>query len=104
MSNNEDLNLEYSKLPWIVFKIGDFNYAINTKVVISILNLPEDITRVPNTPSYIRGVINSRSEIIPLVELRTLFSMKSILKEFEEFKDMINQRKEDHVTYSHHLR
>ncbi len=36
---------------------------------------PMDITRVPNTPSFIEGVINLRGRIVPVVDLRSRFGM-----------------------------
>ena len=36
-----------------------------------------EITRVPNTPSFIRGVINLRGKVIPVVDLRSKFGMSS---------------------------
>jgi len=34
-----------------------------------------DITRVPQTPHYIRGLINLRSTVIPIIDLRALFGL-----------------------------
>ena len=35
------------------------------------------ITRVPRTPSFVRGVINLRGKVIPIVDLRSKFGMES---------------------------
>ena len=35
-----------------------------------------DITRVPRTPSFVRGVINLRGKVIPVVDLRLKFDME----------------------------
>jgi purine-binding chemotaxis protein CheW len=35
-------------------------------------------TRIPNTPQYIRGVINLRGSIVPIIDLRSRFSMPPI--------------------------
>ena len=37
----------------------------------------ETATEIPNTPDYIRGVINLRGTIVPVIDLRTRFSMES---------------------------
>lgn len=99
MSNNKIDSLEQYRLPWLIFKIGDSNYAINSKSIAFISNLPEIITSVPNTPEYVKGIVNSRDKVIALIELRSLFSMKSIDEEFKEFRDMIDARKNDHTNW-----
>ncbi len=38
----------------------------------------DTVTPIPNTPSYIKGVINLRGTIVPIVDLRTRFGMVSI--------------------------
>jgi purine-binding chemotaxis protein CheW len=37
-----------------------------------------DITRVPRTPEFVRGVINLRGKVIPVVELRLKFGMPTV--------------------------
>ncbi len=38
----------------------------------------DNATEIPNTPSYIKGVINLRGTIVPIVDLRTRFELESI--------------------------
>ena len=38
----------------------------------------DDVTQVPNTPEYIRGVINLRGTIVPIIDLRIRFSMEQL--------------------------
>jgi purine-binding chemotaxis protein CheW len=57
---------------FLTFTIGDDEYGVD------IMNVREvkgwtDITRLPNTPSYVRGVLNLRGIIIPIFDLRTRF-------------------------------
>jgi purine-binding chemotaxis protein CheW len=35
-----------------------------------------DVTRVPNTPEYVDGVINLRGKVIPIIDLRRRFNME----------------------------
>ena len=37
-----------------------------------------DITRVPRTPEFIRGIINLRGKVIPIIDLRKKFNMMTI--------------------------
>lgn len=59
----------------IVFQLKDKEYAVGVDVVESIEKLMS-ITRVPNTPSYIKGVINLRGVVTPIVDLRERFGME----------------------------
>ena len=38
----------------------------------------DNVTEIPNTPKYIKGVINLRGTIVPIVDLRTRFDLESI--------------------------
>ncbi len=58
----------------VVFKLGDKEYGtdtLNVKYIEEVL----PITRVPRTPSFIKGVINLRGEIVPVMDLRNRFNM-----------------------------
>jgi purine-binding chemotaxis protein CheW len=56
----------------VSFMIDDSEYAVDILVVNEILRYPE-ITRLPNTPKFIRGVINLRGNVIPVVDVRVRF-------------------------------
>lgn len=90
-------------LPWVIFKINDFNYAINTDIIIAILNLSH-ITKVPNSPDYMKGIINLRGEVLPLIDLRMLFNFKSLENEYDEFKTTIDMRIQDHINWTNELK
>lgn len=60
----------------IVFQIDGREYAISVQTVGSIERLLP-ITRVPSTPSYIKGVINLRGVVTPVVDLKQRFYHES---------------------------
>lgn len=60
---------------YVVFKLGNEKYCADIANVGSITEF-DNITKVPNTPSYIEGVINLRGEVIPIVNLKKRFSVK----------------------------
>jgi purine-binding chemotaxis protein CheW len=63
-----------SILKIVAFKIGDEEYGLDINQVQSIERvLP--ITRVPNAPSYITGVINLRGHVTPIIDLRKKLNM-----------------------------
>ena len=54
---------------YMTFKLGREEYALEILKVREIIGLM-DITRVPRTAEYIRGVINLRGKVIPVLDLR----------------------------------
>jgi len=63
---NKDLNTEL--LQFVSFNLGDEEYAIEILKVQEIIRMI-DITRVPNSPEFINGVINLRGRVLPVLDL-----------------------------------
>lgn len=59
---------------FLTFVVGDENYAIDIASVQEIKGYSA-ITAIPNAPPYVRGVMNLRGTVIPVVDLRTRFGM-----------------------------
>jgi purine-binding chemotaxis protein CheW len=62
---------------YLTFAVGDEFYGIEIKHVIEIIGIL-DITEVPGVPSYIKGIINLRGKIIPVIEVRSRFGKASV--------------------------
>ncbi|MDQ0245705.1 purine-binding chemotaxis protein CheW [Bacillus fengqiuensis] len=58
----------------IVFQLNDEEYCIPVNEVRSIEKL-QHITRVPRTAPYVKGVINLRGVVTPIIDLRTRFQL-----------------------------
>ena len=58
----------------VSFKLGDETFGIEITKIREII-LVGEITRVPETPHYIKGLINLRSSVIPVIDLRARFSL-----------------------------
>ncbi len=56
------------------FRLGEEEYGIDILRVQEIKGY-SNITRIPNTPPHIKGVINLRGAVVPVVDLRAKFSM-----------------------------
>ncbi len=54
---------------YIVIKIGDEQYGINISYVDNIVRM-QHITRVPKVPTHLKGVINLRGIVVPVMSLR----------------------------------
>lgn len=59
----------------IVFQIGNEEYAVPVDQVGSIERL-QPITRVPRTANFVKGIINLRGVVIPVIDLRLRFGME----------------------------
>lgn len=66
---------------YLTFVMGKEVYGIDIRVVIQIIGI-QAITEVPEVPEYVRGIINLRGKIIPVVDMRLRFK-----KEFREYND-----------------
>jgi purine-binding chemotaxis protein CheW len=60
---------------FLTFILGSEIYGIEILTVREIICLM-DITTVPQTPDYMKGVINLRGKVIPVIDLRLKFSMQ----------------------------
>ncbi len=61
---------------YLTFALGAEEYGLEILKVREIIG-HMDITAVPQTPDYVKGVINLRGQVIPVVDIRTLFGMEA---------------------------
>ena len=59
---------------YLAFRLGKEDFAIQVLKVREIVGI-QDITSVPQMPSYVKGVINLRGKVIPVVDLRLKFGL-----------------------------
>lgn len=64
-----DQQLASDELQLVVFQLGDEYYGAEIGVIREIVTLTH-ITPVPRTPAYVKGVINSRGRVLPVIDLR----------------------------------
>ena len=62
---------------YLTFQLGPEEFGIRVLKVREIMGLQE-ITAVPQTPGYVKGVINLRGKVIPVVDLRLKFGLPEI--------------------------
>ncbi|MGN7300527.1 chemotaxis protein CheW [Ferdinandcohnia sp. SAFN-114] len=62
------------QLKVIVFRLEDQEYGADIQKIRSIERLQE-VTRIPNVPEFIKGVINLRGEITPIIDLKERLAM-----------------------------
>lgn len=66
---NNEVKTEGDSIQYIVIKLGAEQYGIDIKYVDNIVRM-QHITRVPKVAGYLKGVINLRGEVIPVMNLR----------------------------------
>lgn len=59
---------------YLSFQLASETYAVPIRTVSEIIGLGE-ITHVPNLPEYIKGIINLRGRVLPVIDLRRKFSL-----------------------------
>ena len=62
---------------YLVFHLGKEEFGIRVLKVREIMGV-QDITAVPQTPAYVKGVINLRGKVVPVVDLRLKFKLPEI--------------------------
>src|SRR5690625_4424194 len=67
--------IEYQDEKLIIFRVENEEYAVSIKYVGSIERI-EKITRVPGSPSFVKGVINLRGVITPVIDIKERFHQR----------------------------
>ncbi|OGK05331.1 MAG: chemotaxis protein CheW [Candidatus Riflebacteria bacterium GWC2_50_8] len=60
---------------FLTFRVGKEEYGIEIRYVTEIVGI-QKITEVPEMPDYVKGVINLRGNVIPVVDVRLMFKMQ----------------------------
>ncbi len=77
MNNNPSVDVATEEVKYLVFSLSRERYGFDILRVQEIIKVT-NITRVPRAPDYIKGVINLRGKIIPVMDLRAKFGIASI--------------------------
>ena len=59
---------------YLTFRLAEELFATNVNKVLEILEIPK-ITKVPHSPVFMRGVINLRGSVLPVIDARAKFGM-----------------------------
>jgi purine-binding chemotaxis protein CheW len=71
-----NVKVETKTATYLTFRIGKEDYAVDVLKVREILELVK-ITQVPKTPSFMKGVINLRGSVVPVVDMHIKFGLPS---------------------------
>jgi len=73
--NKKSESIESATRQYITFSINDELYGIDVRRAQEVMSLPK-ITKVPNTMPFMKGVIDLRGKIIPLIDMRIKFKIE----------------------------
>lgn len=92
MSNTEGVNassaatINGAEGEYLTFVLGEEEYGLEILKVQEIRGY-DTVTQIANTPDFIKGVINLRGKIVPIVDLRIKFNLGKV--EYDEFTVVI---------------
>lgn len=75
VENNLEVEEDTQKNRFLTFSLDKEGYGIDIKYVIEIIGI-QAITEIPELPEYVRGIINLRGKIIPVLDVRLKFKME----------------------------
>jgi len=75
LEEDDDREEDTQEDKFLTFFLGQEEYGIEIRNVIEIIGI-QNITEVPDMPSYLKGVINLRGKVIPVVDVRLRFGME----------------------------
>ena len=87
-----------TQLPFVIFSVKECLYAVASENVRELVLMP-NVTAVPNAPPEIRGVINLRGNIIPLIDLRVKLGLPSNKAETDALVQLLHERERDHLNW-----
>ena len=76
-ASDRQIGLTSDGSQYLTFILGEEHYGVDILRVQEIKGYAA-VTRIPNTPPYIKGVLNLRGAIVPIVDLRTKFGMEKV--------------------------
>jgi len=79
--STQDTNSSNNQIQLVIFKLAGEEFGIDIMQVQEIIRLPA-LTRIPQAPGYVKGIINLRGKIIVVMNLGARFGMDS--KDFDD--------------------
>jgi purine-binding chemotaxis protein CheW len=63
---------------FVVFRVADEEYGVPIEAVQEIVRVPDHLTKVPKSPSFVEGVVNLRGAVLPVIDQRRRFSLPNM--------------------------
>jgi purine-binding chemotaxis protein CheW len=62
----------------VVFRLDAEEFGVPIESVQEIVRVPDELTRVPKSPTFVEGVINLRGAVLPVIDLRTRLGLPTV--------------------------
>ena len=80
INNSHEEVIDYvNSSEFMTFELGKMKYAIELPKIREILTYPNNITVLPNTTKWVKGLINLRGEVVPILDIRVKFNTGEIV-------------------------
>ncbi|MBI4800119.1 MAG: chemotaxis protein CheW [Desulfarculus sp.] len=83
---------------WVIFRLQGQFFGLPVDETYEMLVVPE-VTALPQAPDYVRGMINLRGQVMPLVDLRSRLGMATSRSDKDSLVQMLEQREQDHKNW-----
>ncbi len=83
---------------WVLFELDQEQYGIRTENIREMVLFTEP-SKIPDHPIHMRGVINLRGMVIPVIDLRKRLGKRGFLEETETLISILNAREKEHVDW-----
>ncbi len=87
---------------WVTFELNHQEYGIRTEFVKEMVLLSKP-SKLPDSPDFMRGIINLRGLVIPAIDLRKRLGMASFQDEIKGLIDLLMAREQDHINWLQEL-
>lgn len=91
-------SMEINKSPFIVFKIQGSLYCVNSSHIATILQLPP-VQSATDAVAHVTGMFSHRGAVIEMFDVRSALGFPTLNQEYEEFAQMLEDRKQDHINW-----
>lgn len=79
INHDEEVGNYANTSEYMTFELGKMKYAIELPKIREILTYPDNITTLPNTSDWVKGLINLRGEVVPILDIRIKFNTGEII-------------------------
>lgn len=76
--DNDETESSDDDMQVVIFRLGAEEFGVPIMSVQEIVRVPETLTRVPKTPSFVEGVINLRGTVLPVIDQRNRLGLPSL--------------------------
>lgn len=82
-------------MPWLIVRVEQGLFGVNSRYVQELVSTPS-ASAVPSTPPFVRGVINLRGQVMPLVDLRSRLGMPTLRESTAKLVELLKRFDEPH--------